>query len=164
MLVSSSNRAICPKRSAEITGALDEPIQSYWVSSSHNSYLRDKDQLAGRSSAEMYGRLLLQGCRSIELDCWDGNEGEPIITHGNTLCTSVSAESVIANISRHAFTTSTLPISLSLEMHCSRPQQTRLAELLRDYLGEMLLFPYEAEALSAAGPVSYTHLTLPTKA
>ena len=31
----------------------------YWVASSHNSYLVDPDQLAGRSSADMYARLLL---------------------------------------------------------------------------------------------------------
>ena len=100
----------------------------YFVSSSHNSYLMDPDQLAGRSSAEMYARLLLQGCRSVELDCWDGDNGEPLITHGMTLCTKVSFESVVEAIRDKAFVTSSLPVSLSLEMHCSRPQQKRIGK------------------------------------
>ena len=67
-------------------GELSNPMSHYWVASSHNTYLRDEDQLAGRASPDMYRRVLLQGCRSVELDCWDGESGDPIVTHGHTLC------------------------------------------------------------------------------
>ena len=87
LLLASCNRIACPVRSAEVAGPLDRPMHEYWIASSHNSYLLN-DQLAGTSSSEMYARLLVQGCRSIELDCWDGDKGEPIITHGKTLCSS----------------------------------------------------------------------------
>ena len=43
------------------------------VSCSHNTY-STADQLQSRSSAEMYRRVLLQGCRSVEIDCVDGEE------------------------------------------------------------------------------------------
>ena len=38
-----------------------------------------------------------------------------------------------------AFVTSPLPVVISLEMHCSRPQQVRVADILRETLGDQLL-------------------------
>ena len=105
LMLSSRNRAACTVRGAAAAGPMDRPITEYWVASSHNTYLMDRDQLAGHSSANIYARLLLQGCRSVELDCWDGADGEPIITHGKTLCTSVSFQSVAMAIADSAFVT-----------------------------------------------------------
>ena len=67
LLLSASNRAACPARAAAAAGPLDRPMCDYWVASSHNTYLIDPDQLAGRSSSDMYARVLLQGCRSVEV-------------------------------------------------------------------------------------------------
>jgi hypothetical protein len=38
-----------------------------------------------KASVNRYISDLMNGCRCVELDCWDGPDGEPIITHGGTL-------------------------------------------------------------------------------
>lgn len=57
------------------------------------------------------------------VDCWDGPNNEPMITHGNTLCTKIRFRDVVEVIKDHAFAVSDLPLILSLENHCSVPQQ-----------------------------------------
>ena len=64
------------------------------------------NQYNSESSVECYVRVLRSGCRCIELDCWDGPEGQPIITHGRTLCTRIRFTDVIKAIKDHAFATS----------------------------------------------------------
>lgn len=138
---------------SEVYMPMDRKIHEYFIDSSHNTYLRGH-QLKGESHPVAYQSALLRGCRCVELDCWDGEGGEPIVFHGYTLTTKVRFADCIKKIRDTAFVTSSYPVILSLEIHCTYDQQVRMAQIMIEKLGNLLKTPFEPNSNKPKEPLT----------
>lgn len=139
LFFSEQNNALQAEKLLLDVESMHYPLTAYFCNSSHNTYLTGH-QLKGLSHTEMYEKCLLDGYRCVELDCWNGERGEPKITHGNTLTSDISYEATIEVISKTAFVSSPYPIILSYEMHCNKVQQEKVAKIMLKYFGRENIF------------------------
>ncbi|KAJ9155985.1 Phosphoinositide phospholipase C [Coniochaeta hoffmannii] len=121
------------------TANLDRPMNEYYISSSHNTYLLGY-QVRGESSVEGYISALSRGCRCVEIDCWDGpKNNDPVVMHGRSLTSQISFREVINTINKYAFVKSNYPLWISLEVRCSSATQENMVKIMIDTFGDKLV-------------------------
>ncbi|CAF3660890.1 unnamed protein product [Rotaria socialis] len=123
-----NNRSICQE--------MNHPLNHYFIASSHNTFLL-ADQLKGPSSVDGFIHALMRGCRCLELHCFDGPDGQPLI-HNGTLTSRIPLNEALEAINNYAFETSSYPLILCLELQCGISQQERIAQLLLETFSDKL--------------------------
>lgn len=118
-------------------------LVDYYINSSHNTYLKGH-QLKGLSDAKMYSFAILSGYRLVELDCYNGEGDDIIITHGFTLVTELKLEDVLIELRENAFKNSPYPVILSIENHLDDKHQQIMAKKLQKYLIDLYIFPTDS--------------------
>ena len=120
----------------------NSPLTDYYINSTHNTYLTGH-QLIGKSSAHMYSIAVLEGFRLVELDCYNGNDDEIIVTHGYTFVSKLNVKDILIELKKSAFINSPYPVILSIENHLDKKHQKILANLFVEILQDLYIFPMD---------------------
>jgi len=160
-LLLESNDVFDPERAQLSHSYMTQPLNNYWINTSHDTYLRRTKASAadhkqsGKTDLQSYTLALYRGARAIELDVWDGPAGnnDPLVRFG---VTSFSKESAAYNKSSSSnslvfgdviltigyFLQSepqSFPVILLIENHCSLAFQEKMASDIEEILGKQNL-------------------------
>ena len=76
----------------------------------------------------------------IELDCYDGPKGTPIVTHGGTACKPVELRECLQAIKEFGFVKTPYPVIVTFENHVNVEQRGVMGDLLEEIFCDGMLY------------------------
>ncbi|KAL0426246.1 UNVERIFIED_CONTAM: Phosphoinositide phospholipase C 2 [Sesamum latifolium] len=115
------------------------PLSHYFIYTGHNSYLTG-NQISSDCSEVPIVEALKRGVRVIELDMWPNSTKDDVdIMHGGTLTPPVKLIKCLSAIRENAFVASENPVILTLEDHLTPDLQAKVAEMVSETFGDILV-------------------------
>ena len=117
-------------------------LASYYCSSSHNTFMKKEQISLTGVKTEAIEIALKEGCKCIELDTWDRDDG-PVVSHQIhdkiTLSNSKPLKPILETINDFCFHHNDYPLVISLQNGCNDTNMDRMAVLFESVLGKKLI-------------------------
>jgi hypothetical protein len=130
---------------------MSKPFTNYFINTIHNTYPAP-DQLINNSSTLCFYEALKMGVRCLEVEVWDGSEGEPIVAPKADLSRMLLFEEVVRCVGKWAFRFSDYPLIFCIENHCSADQMLKMKKYMTTHFADAIYRVTEKEFLKEEFP------------
>jgi len=144
----------------KISQDMTQPLTHYYIATSNRT---GHDGQAPHSvSAQSYMHALLKGCRCVDVPCYEGLDGQPVIYNPKGRRATrwdekspeakTSFKDVIEVINKFAFKASSYPVIVSLKMFCGTKQQQIMVDIMKKVFRQRLWIPDNPDLVTIPSP------------